>query len=258
MAKIEVSKSVLFEMIMATYEAYAVKHDGKHIVALETFGTLWGSLKGTNGFNCSLEHFSVDSSAKQMRDSVEYKPMSFQIKDDISSVFGDSYQYLGSFHSHPYIKSEFPSAKELRKNRCFDFSAGDHECEFNSSLEINGKHYSLAIVMTIFSMDRASNTKDFKLEDNLYEFSLGNVKLWLKAQVFDHKVRELLSEEDIETVKLYGLELNKLNKDNDYSLIPVPIKTELSCDFLDLFGTSFESFGRLNIDSRKATYSRHK
>lgn len=263
MAKIEVSKSVLFEMIMATYEAYAVKHDGKYIVALETYGTLWGSLKGRKGFSCSLEHFSVESSARRQRGGVEALTVSRQIKDEIADVFGEGYQYLGSFHSHPYIKSEVATARELRKERLFDFSKGDHNCEFGESFEVNGKQYSVALVMTIFSMDRVDTSKDFKIEPNLYEFSLGNVKLWLKAQVFEHKGMSELSLSDKEAMTMYGLKsadlkLNALESDSSQQLLPVPINTELSCEFLDVFGTSFEKFGRLDISSRKARYMSRK
>ncbi|WP_299792347.1 hypothetical protein [uncultured Shewanella sp.] len=258
MAKIDVSKSVLFEMIMATYEAYAVKHDGKHIVAIETYGTLWGSLKGRRGFNCSLEHFSVESSARRQRGCVEALTMSRQIKDEIADVFGEGYQYLGSFHSHPYIKSEVATASELRKNRLFDFSDGDHMSEFGESFEVNGKQYSLALVMTIFSMDRADTTKDFKVEPDLYEFSLGNVKLWLKAQVFEHKAESELTDSDKDEMEMYKLKLDELEYDYSQELIPVPIATELCCDFLDNFGTSFEKFGRLDISSRKARYLSRK
>ncbi|MEZ9141694.1 MULTISPECIES: hypothetical protein [unclassified Shewanella] len=258
MAKIEVSKSVLFEMLMATYEAYAVKHDGKYIVALETYGTLWGSLKGRTGFNCKLEHFSVSSSARRKRGSVETMPMSHQINDDIASVFGNGYQYLGSFHSHPYIKSEFATANLLRKNRCFDFSLGDYESEFGESFEVNGKLYSLALVMTIFAMEKVDINKDFKVEDNLYEFSMGNVKLWLKAQVFEHKCKSELTSRDLKAMKKDGVELGKLDPRLLEQLVPVPIDTELNCDFLNDFGTSFEDFGRLEINSRKARYFKCK
>jgi hypothetical protein len=105
-ATVNVSKSALFEMVMAAFEAYAVKHDGKNIVSLETHAQLWGKTNKTHPFKCSIEHFSVDSSAKQERGSVDPVPLSLEIKKDIAQAFGEGYSHLGTFHTHPWLRGE--------------------------------------------------------------------------------------------------------------------------------------------------------
>ena len=56
-ATINLSKSTLFEMVMEAFEAYAVKHDGKKVVAIETHAQLWGKINKTQPFKCSHNVF---------------------------------------------------------------------------------------------------------------------------------------------------------------------------------------------------------
>ena len=51
--------------------------------------------------------------------------------------------------------------------------------------------------MTVFAMERADNRADGYIDSNLYELSLGNIKLWLKAQVFDHKEKSGLTDDEL-------------------------------------------------------------
>jgi len=244
---------------MSTFEAYAVKHDGKKIVAIETYAQLWGKTNKTQPFKCSIEHFSVDSSAKQERGSVTPHRLSLEIKKDIAQAFGEGYAHIGSFHTHPWLDSELNSfgatpkskgAAIIRKNKLFNFSGGDHLCEIGRpTLAVGDKRYSVALVMTIYAAEKADDIRDGVIDLTLVEFSLGNVKLWLKAQVYEHKVTKTLTEEDKKALNTYKLKEVK-GFDKDASTMPIPIDTHLECDA----NFYLEKFGRLDISSRKAEY----
>ncbi|MCL1078622.1 hypothetical protein D5R81_11980 [Parashewanella spongiae] len=253
-AIVKVSKSALFEMVMAAFEAYGVKHDGKDIVAIETHAHLWGKVNKTHPFKCSIEHVSVDTSAAQDRCSVAPEPLSLEIKKDIASVFGEGYQHIGSFHTHPYLKKiEIKSSNELRKRKFYNFTDGDHQCELgNPTIEIGKKQYSVALVMTIHATDKSDDRKDGEIESNLFEFSLGNIKLWLKARVYEHKAVDDISVEDELAFNMYGLDFNKHFKVGE--LLPIPVETKLECNFLTDFGFYLKEFGRLDINSNDADY----
>lgn len=256
-ATVNVSKSALFEMVMAAFEAYAVKHDGKKIVSLETHAQLWGKVNKTHPFKCSIEHFSVDSSAKQERDGVTPSSLSLEIKKDIAQAFGEGYSHLGTFNTHPWLLGEklgkdleIKNTQTIRKYKLFDFSADDHLCEVDEPTIIVGNNkYSVALVLTIYSAKKADDRKDSLRNENPIELSLGNVKLWLNAQVYEHKMTEMLTKEDWDKLDLYNLRGHVDFKEEADSM-PLPIETDLECDTNFLF----EKFGRLKISSRKASY----
>lgn len=250
-ATVNISKSAFFEMVMAAFEAYAVKHHGKHIVSLETHAQLWGKVNKTLPFKCSVEHFSIDSSAKQERGGVTPEPLSLTIKKDIAQAFGDDFSHLGTYHTHPYLrKTEVETTQCIRREKLYEFTADDHLCEVGeASISVGKKLYSVALVMTIHAAEKADNRRDGAIDASLIEFSLGNVKLWLKAQVYEHITTEALTEADWKKVDIYKLTTHK-NFNRDVDSMPLPIETDLQCD-IDFF---MEKFGRLKISSRKSEY----
>ncbi|HIF9253661.1 TPA: hypothetical protein ACX6R1_000753 [Photobacterium damselae] len=256
MATISITKSALFELIMAALEAYAIKHDRESKVAIETFAHLWGSHNKRLPFKCNVEHISVETSAKRRRDSVSTQYISLDLKKDIARVFGEGYNHLGNFHTHPYFKNEDKknnkyTANKIRTKKLFNFSDQDHRSEINEPIIEVGKHsFSVALVMTVFAMERADDRSDGYIESNLYELSLGNIKLWLKAQVFEHKEKSCLTDYELNDFSMYGLDASDYN---NYDTLPVPITTDINCDFLPL-GTYLEGFGRLVIDDKEAVY----
>lgn len=250
-ATVKISKGAFFEMVMAAFEAYAVKHHGKHIVSLETHAQLWGKVNKTLPFKCSVEHFSIDSSAKQERGGVTPEPLSLTIKKDIAQAFGENFSHIGTYHTHPYLrKTEVETTQCIRREKLYEFTADDHLCEVGESSITVGKNlYSVALVMTIHAAEKADDRKDGPIDASLIEFSLGNVKLWLKAQVYEHIITEALTEADWKKVDIYKLTTHKsFNRDVDR--VPLPIVTDLQCD-VDFF---MEKFGRLKISSRKSEY----
>ena len=264
MATVSISKSAIFELIMAALEAYAIKHDRESKVAIETFAHLWGSHNKRLPFKCNVEHISVETSAKRRRDSVSSQYISLDLKKDIARVFGEGYNHLGNFHTHPYFKDEDKNknknknkkdntytANKIRTKKLFNFSDQDHLSEINESTIEIGKHsFSVALVMTVFSMERADDRADGYIDSNLYELSLGNIKLWLKAQVFDHKEKSGLTDDELNDFSMYGLDASNYD---DHDTLPVPVTTDIDCDFL-YSGTYLEGFGRLEIDDTESTY----
>ncbi len=250
-ATVNISQSAFFEMVMAAFEAYAVKHHGKHIVSLETHAQLWGKTNKTHPFKCSVEHFSIDSSAKQERGGVTPEPLSLKIKKDIAQAFGEEFNHLGTYHTHPYLrKTEVETTNCIRRDKLYNFTSDDHLCEVGeASISVGKKLYSVALVMTIHAAEKADDRRDGTIDSSLVEFSLGNVKLWLKAQVYEHIATEVLNEEDWEKLDIYKLTTHKkFNADVDR--MPLPIETDLQCDI----NFYMEKFGRLKINSRKAMY----
>ncbi|MFA0724919.1 hypothetical protein AB4574_27595, partial [Vibrio sp. 10N.222.49.E5] len=90
--------------------------------------------------------------AKRKRSSVEFSSESLLIKKDIAKVFGDQYQYIGTAHSHPYLREENIDAARIRKDKLYELSDVDHKCEIGyPEIEVTGKSYSVALVLTVHS-----------------------------------------------------------------------------------------------------------
>ncbi|OLQ85661.1 hypothetical protein BIY21_18950 [Vibrio ponticus] len=251
-ATISVSKSAIFELIMAGIEAYAVKHQGSKQISVETAAHLWGYVNKTHPFKCTINHVSVETSAKRTRSSVAFNSKSLLIKKDIAKVFGEQYQYIGTAHSHPYLRKEVNDAAEIRKNSLYQLSEPDHRCEIGyPEIEVSGKLYSVALILTVHSMLKANDKKDGRHFDKpLTEFSLGNIKFWLYGRVFQHKTKASLSNEEKLSCGRYGLDISKYS---DNQLIAIPIDTALDSDvFID---TLCSDFGRLKFTDNDSEYN---
>jgi hypothetical protein len=257
-AVVVINKSVLFETVMAALEAYAIKHDRQKVIAIETAAHLWGSINRQLPFKCKIEHVSVETSAKRARGSVRWNPYSLDLKKDIASAFGDGFSYIGSFHTHPWLKNESYGYKKIdgpesiRKDKLFDFSSSDHKCEINSPQITIGKNkFSVALVMTVYSMERANDQKDGDIDSNIKEFSLGNVKFWLQARVFEHKLFNQCSEGELSAFESYGLNVNNF-KSTD--LLPIPVDTVMECKALTDLDLYLKEFGRLTAEESGSEY----
>jgi hypothetical protein len=258
--KIKLTNNAFFTLLLEGLEAYAIKHHGKRDIAIETHAQLWGSSNKRLPFSCEVEHVSVDSSANKKRGSVTPHPLSLELKKDVAHVFGSGYAHLGSFHTHPYTLDEgIESPNEIRRNAFYDFSDGDHYCECdNPTIEVGTSKFSIALVMTIFAGKKADDRKDGAIDDSLYEFSLGNVKVWLKAQIYEHKLRSTLSENDYAAANIYRLFEMKKFSESDYERLPIPIDTQLETPFLNDLGFYLEKFGRVINNQGAADYKTAK
>ena len=250
-ATISVTKSAVFELIMAGLEAYAVKHQGSKRVSVETGALLWGYINKSHPFKCTVKHVSVETSAKRTRSSVEFSADSLRLKKDIAKVFGEQHQYIGTAHSHPYLREEFFDAAKIRREKSYELSGPDHSCEYgNPEKEIGSKSYSVSLVLTLHAMMKANDKKDHShFGEPMVEFSLGNIKCWLYGRVFEHKMKSSLSDEERHAFECYGLSLSNFHDDD---VVPVPIKTVLKSDvFID---TLCKDFGRLTFSENKFEY----
>ncbi|EGR3001963.1 hypothetical protein DMW06_16755 [Vibrio parahaemolyticus] len=250
-ATISVSKSAIFELIMAGLEAYAIKHEGSKSVSIETAAHLWGYANKAHPFKCTINHVSVETSAKRKRSSVEWNPLSLSIKKDIAKVFGEDYQYIGTAHSHPYLREEVIDAATIRSNKLYELSSSDHWCELaRPEIQVAGRSYSVAMILTVHSMLKANNRMDgIYGEAPLIEFSLGNIKCWLYGRVFEHKIKSSLTDEEQRSFERYQLDINDFSDDET---LAVPVETILESDIaLDVL---CESFGRLKFEGNNSTY----
>lgn len=267
-ATISIGDSALCTLLLEGLEAYAIKHDQKKFVAIETHAQLWGRANKKLQFKCRIEHASVDSSAIKKRGEVSPNPLALELKQDVAAMFGDKYQHLGTFHTHPWLKGEelvddkrVLNARSIRENDLFDFSPEDYQCEIDEpTVHVNSKQFSIALVITIFAAQKADDRLDGALSSNLYEFSLGNIKVWLKAQVYEHIPSDNCSKEKLEELhNLYRKPGDPKNPNkkalSKSELIPLPLETKLDSEFLQRMGYYLEGFGRLEIDPNDSNYS---
>ena len=256
-ATIKLTNSAFFSLLLEGLEAYAIKHQGKKDVAIETHAQLWGSFNKRLPFSCEIKHISVDSSANKKRGSVSVAASVLDLKKDIARVFGDGYKHLGTFHTHPWVLGEenISSPSDIRRGRLFNFSPEDHICECDDpTITIGKNEFSIALVMTIFAGKKADDRKDSRLDDSLFEFSLGNIKIWLKAQIYQHKSESSLSPEEKKQSNIYGLLDLPSYKKQKYESLPVPVPTRLELTYLDEYGPLFQDFGRLTFNDGDAEY----
>lgn len=251
-ATITVSKSAIFELIMAGLEAYAVEHDANEDLAIETGAHLWGYINKTQPFKCRIDHVSVETSAERKRSSVAFAPKSLQIKKDIASVFGDQYQYIGTAHSHPYLREDAVDASVIRNSKLYELSKADHKCEVGfPEIEVAGKLYSVALILTVHSMLRANDRKDGTFfGEPLVEFSLGNIKFWLYGRVFEHKSKNSLSDDELLSFERYNLEIEDFSDDET---LPIPKSTVLESSIA--WDALCSDFGRLKFKDSDSEYN---
>lgn len=260
-ATIKLNDSAFFSLLLEGLEAYAVKHHGKKQVAIETHAQLWGRVNQRLPFNCEVKHISVDSSAKKTRGSVQTDLLSLTLKKDVAAMFGDDYLHVGTFHTHPWILEEkygigkIENANSIRRDKLYNFSKDDHLCECDNPTINVGKHqFSVALVMTIFSASKADDRKDGWIQNDLCEFSLGNVKIWIKAQVYQHLPKEKLTDEYEESLNKYNLLEHVKFSNSNFETLPVPVETQLVTPFLDDIDYYLQKFGRLDIVDSNGHY----
>jgi len=107
---------------------------------------------------------------------------------------------------------------EVRSRGC-DFSSGDLESFLNMLQRYDAESgYHLEVLLTIKHLDKSNTVNDGRSHPNLFEFSVGNCKCFLRAQVF--------------------------SKDNNNALLYE--NTVLKCDYLDKNSHLEAEFGRVS------------
>ncbi|MBZ9610821.1 hypothetical protein [Rheinheimera maricola] len=211
---VEISKQALTQMLLNGFEAFVIKHGDKKRSGIEFHASLYGDIKILDKgkkYRHVIEFISVDTSAEMNSGSVSFSIEASDLKEDIAEQMG--FYQLGKMHSHPYLAHEM-SVDEVRKQG-FDFSPGDLEAISDAIDRYEeGLGYHLEVLLTITEMKQKNTSLDGRKESNLFEFSVGNCKCFLHAQVF--------SKSD-----------DKLHWDD----------TELRCSFLEQNGHLEANFG---------------
>lgn len=259
-AEVSISKSAIFELVNAAVEAYVVKHDYSREIAVETFSYMFGKVNKRLPLKCHIDHVSVDTSAQKRRGSVRTKKLSYDIKKELSELFGDGFDLIGTMHTHPWLKDEVStkgvveSAEHVRRYQLYLLSSADHTCEINRSFSVGNRSFSIASTITLFAMQRANDRKDYSQADLpcLHEVTLGNLKMWFYVQAFEHIENNKLTDEQKKAFEKYGLSSNDYKP---HQVLPIPIDTILDKDELI---TTFvgEGFGRffINQDEKNGLY----
>lgn len=179
---IRISENALIQMCLNGLEAYIVSHDGGNKVnnRLETFGLLWGheiSLPDRQTLYC-VELLSIDTSAIRKPNSCEPNDISLKLKRDIMTSFWPQYDFLGDFHTHPYV-----NFTKVAKGKLYEFSQDDIKSIESYSNHWQNHNYRIGLVLTIALMKSRSSRKHKWIEPNTIEFTLGNYRLWLKGYI---------------------------------------------------------------------------
>lgn len=187
---IKMSEDALIQLVLNGLEAFTILHPGKikSKTRLETYGLLWGhqiSLPNNNGILYSIETVSIDTSAERKRSSCMPNDSALSLKRDIMTSFWPQYDFLGDFHTHPYLDHN-----KVKENKYYDFSKVDYESLENYSDYWMMHNYRVGLVLTIAMLKKKSSKLPCYLQNNTIEFTLGNYRLWIKGYLATYNCEE--------------------------------------------------------------------
>ncbi len=214
---VQINQQALTQMLLSGFEAFVIKHGKYKRSGIEFHGTVYGDIS-INKIKKTITHkvqfLSADTSAVMKSGYVEINIESTNLKENLAEQLG--YYQLGMMHSHPYLSHEM--AIEQVRERGANYSEGDLESfEWQLNRYASDEAYHLEILLTIKQMERFNAAKDGRIDENSFEFSVGNCKCFLRAQVF--------------------------GKDDKTDIIL--LDTVLGCDFLENYQHLEAEFGRV-------------
>jgi len=233
---VEVSDQALVQIVMNGLEAFVVVHKGRKRSGIEMHGLLVGDkydTQTTKRYN--IDFFSPDTSAVMMPGYCIPQSESESLKNEVAQCFS-KLEVIGALHTHPYLNTEIKQDDKLdfmRKTGCH-FSDEDIDW-FTDKLLNNSQedeNYLLEGVLAVFNSKKYNDQRDGPLEENVFEFSVGNLKCFLKMQVFSLDEEGGIHEEE----------------------------TILKCSYLENFkyiSGAFD-FGRIQIKENKKVILEHK
>jgi hypothetical protein len=198
---LRISENVLIQMILNGLEAYSIQ-EGKNNCRkpLETVGLLWGHeiILSNKQILYSIELLSIETSAIRKESSVDPKRDSLKLKRDIVSSFWPQFDFLGDFHTHPY-----ENCKEVVQYDGFNFSPDDYD-DIEKKYKYWKKHnYRVGLVLTIAMLNRKSSREHRWISNNCIDFTLGNLRLWIKGYVaFEKNIKLRLTKDYDEDVTI--------------------------------------------------------
>lgn len=185
---VQISEGVLRSMVLATLEAYCYGDNWKKgRVKLETLGYIWGNWNNQTD-DVRYAHVDVVStslSAVRRGDSVLDNVDAAPLKNAEMGVLAPHLHLIGDFHSHPY-----ESIQEVKEISGFNFSEQDYDWFLSDDyLWEHAREQPIMMAMTICRVKKVHGSNPRKLKPSLYEFNVGDYRLWLNVVVGyrDHK-----------------------------------------------------------------------
>ncbi|MCR3895217.1 MULTISPECIES: hypothetical protein [Aeromonas] len=179
---IHLSKPVVAQLLLNGFEAFVVQHQGQLRSGIELHASVYGKVKrGKEKTKYKVEFISVDTTADMNGGFVESNDETQYLKEHLAEQMG--FERIGRLHTHPYLAHE-GNMVFMRTEGC-DFSHGDIKL-FTSELNTNNKPYLVEFLLAIKQNQRQNIRRDGFLGDarNVFEFSVGNCKCFLRAQAF--------------------------------------------------------------------------
>jgi hypothetical protein len=183
---VKIIESAFIDICLSALEAYCVKHPESPPTTepLETFGLLWGheTALADGATLYTIQKASVDTSTKRTPDACAPNSDSLKLKYDFMTAFFPDLEYLGDFHTHPYLKT----AQTISKGDLYDASPGDIEVIKGNAAEWISFNRRIFLVVTIGrSRKHEDGIKPSKKPEkqNMIQFAFGNYRLWIQAHV---------------------------------------------------------------------------
>ena len=200
---VKISKQAFAQIILSGFEAFIIKHRDYKTSGIEFHAGLFGDIQINDSkslWTHSVEFISASTSANMASGQVEFLPEAIDLKDDMAEQMG--YYLLGTMHSHPYMRHEM-SLDDVRKKGS-DYSQSDLNL-FSWWIDRYepGRGYHLELLLTIKHIEKTNTQKDGRSEINLFEFSVGNCKCFLRAQIFTKNTHDQLNWAETELVCEY-------------------------------------------------------
>lgn len=179
---VRISELAQASLVLSALEAYTIEHlrnKKEESIKLETHGTLFGyeTFSYSKEIVYQIELVSTDTSTQQWQNKVRWSRSARDLKQDFITSFYPNFDYLGTFHTHPY--DHYKSVP--RGDHGSYFSKGDLR-----SFHKNKKYHErvgsrVFLVITIAGMQKAGTQPNQRITNNIIQVTFGNLRLWISA-----------------------------------------------------------------------------
>lgn len=214
---VKITEDAFIEMCLSALEAYVVSEsdgEGDKLDPVETYGQIWGNQAtmrdGTTVF--TIKKVTIDTSAERTPGSCSSDKEALLVKTNFVESFFPDIEFMGDFHTHPYIKN----TREIKQEEYYEFSTADKKSVEKLDF-FDGFPYRVGLVMTLSAVDSQEPlpTLSTRIKDDysVIEFHFSNYRIWLQAYA----------------TYLTPYDNRKLTKDNVW--LEVPAINGLECPF---------------------------
>lgn len=179
---VRISELAQASLVLSALEAYAIEHlrnKKEEKNKLETHGTLFGyeTYSYSKEIVYQIELVSTDTSTRQWQNKVRWSRSARDLKQDFITSFYPNFDYLGTFHTHPY--DHYKSVP--RGDHGSYFSKGDLR-SFHKNKEYHERVGSrVFILVTVAGMQKAGTLPNQHITNNIIQVTFGNLRLWISA-----------------------------------------------------------------------------